>query len=339
LQAAFKVAPNAPAYPQNSQIGPFYPKVLIIDYNTSGQTDDGSSALTQELMNAYTTASSFHGAGSSSAQFQIYNTYTEYNPPPILPGTSHGNFTGDYQAVFNNYNICNLAASQGVNFVWIWASGSEQGGINYSGDFHEWVTTGPTFYQTYGANVPTCGSNTVSVFGFNYSRSVAEALHSSGHYMENLLQFAFGPSTDLANGTPGGTDLYDLFDGQVSRYNGYNGPLNTSTAECGDVHFPPNATQSYDYGNSTVVTSDCASYNPGDPSSQNSVPVSASTWEAIPCDASLQFNTFDCQQESYLMWWMQNMPGYNSTILDQTDNPMPNWWQYILELDTTVRYN
>ncbi len=339
LQAAFKIAPTPPASPQNSQIGPFHPKVLIIDYNTSGKADDGSSALTQELLKAYTTASNSHGTSLSSAQFQVYHAYTQNNPPPILPGTTHGNTTGDYQAVFNNYNICNLAATQGVNFVWIWASGSEQGGIFYAGDFKEWVTTGPTFYQTYGANVPSCGSNTVTVFGFNYSRSVTSALHSSGHYMENVLQFAFGPSTDLTNGTPGGKNIYDLFDGQVSRYGGYNGPLNTATAECGDVHFPPNATQAYDYGNSTVVTSDCASYNPGDPSSQRFVPVSAATWEAIPCDASIQSNTGDCQQESYLLWWMQNMPGYNNKILDQTDNAMPNWWQYILALDTTVRYN
>ncbi|MHB8596318.1 MAG: hypothetical protein ACYDER_05850 [Ktedonobacteraceae bacterium] len=339
LQATFKVAPTPPASPQNSQIGPFHPKVLIIDYNTSGKADDGSSTLTQELLKAYATASNYHGTSLSSAQFQVYHAYTQYNPPPILPGTTHGNTTGDYQAVFNDYNICNLAATEGVNFVWIWASGSEQGSIFYAGDFNEWVTTGPTFYQTYGANVPFCGSNTVTVFGFNYSRSVASALHSSGHYMENVLQFAFGPSTDLSNGTPGGTNMYDLFDGQVSRYGGYNGPLNTATAQCGDVHFPPNTTQAYDYGNSTVVTSDCASYNPGDPSAQRFVPVSAATWEAIPCDASLQSNTGDCQQESYLLWWMQNMPGYSNKILDQTDNLMPNWWQYILALDTTVRYN
>ncbi len=339
LQAAFKIAPTPPASPQNSQVGPFHPKVLIIDYNTSGKTDDGSSALTQQLLKAYTTASNFHGTSLSSAQFQVYHVYTQNNPPPILPGTSHGSTTGDYKSLFNNYNICNLAATQGVNFVWIWASGSEQGGIFYAGDFNEWVTTGPTFNQTYGANVPFCGSHTVTVFAFNYSRSVASALHSSGHYMENVLQFAFGPSTDLSNGKPGGTDMYDLFDGQVSRYGGYNGPLNTAAAECGDVHFPPNTTQAYDYGNSAVVTSECASYNPGDPSSQRFVPVSAATWEAIPCDTSIQSNTGDCQQESYLLWWMQNMPGYNNKILDQTDNAMPNWWQYILALDTTVRYN
>lgn len=336
LQVAFKIAPTPPAYPYDSYVGSFTPKVLVIDYNTSGLSDDGSSALTQELLNAYTTGSQFHGSSFSSANLQIYNTYEEYNPPPILPGTTHGNFDGDYQAVFSKYNICNLAQTQGVNFVWIWASGSEQGGINYSADFHEWVTTGPTFYQTYGATVPTCGSTTVSTFGFNYSRNVAEAVHSSGHYMENVLQFAFGPA-DFSG--PGGTDMYDLFDGQVSRYNGYTGPLNTQTASCGDVHFPPNATQAYDYGDTTVVNSDCATYNPGDPSSQNYVPVSINTWQSIPCDPSQPYGSFDCNQESYLLWWMQNMPGYGNGILDNTDNPMPNWWQYILALDTTVRYN
>lgn len=230
-----------------------------------------------------------------------------------------------------------LHAPKGVNFVWIWAEG--EGGTNYSADFYEWVATRPTFYQTYGTNVPFCGSNTIVTNGFNYGRSVAEALHSMGHYMENLLQFTFGPSTDLANGQPGGTDMYDLFDGQASRYNGYNGLLNTQTAACGDVHYPPNAVNGYDYGNNDVVWSNCSDYNPGNPSAALYWEVSAGSWQGIPCDPSLGFDSEDCNQESYLLWWMQNMPGYNNGVLDLYQYNMPDWWQYIVALDTTVRYN
>jgi hypothetical protein len=339
LQATFKIAPPPLMYPPNSLIGSFSPKVLVIDYNTSGQADDGSAALTRRLISDWTTASSFHGSSFSSVHFQIYDTFVENNPPPILPGTKHGTGTGNYQALFEKYDICSLAATLGVNFVWIWASGSEQGGIFYAGDFYEWVTTGPTFYQTYGANVPTCGSHTVVTFGFNYSRAPAEALHSTGHYMENVLQFAFGPSTDLSTGQPWGTDMYDLFDGQAARYNGYTGPLNIQSASCGDVHFPPNTVDSYDYGNTTEVWSDCSDFNPGNPSSQFYWLVSANSWQGIPCDPSLNFNSFDCKQESYLLWWMQNMPGYNNAASDLYQYAMPNWWQYIVALDTTIRYN
>jgi hypothetical protein len=44
--------------------------------------------------------------------------------------------------------------------------------------------------------------------------------------------------------------------------------------------------------------------------------------------------SFDCDQESYLMWWMQNMPGYGNSTYDCGGNPMPNWWQYTLAFDT-----
>lgn len=138
---------------------------------------------------------------------------------------------------------------------------------------------------------------------------------------------------------PGGTDMYDLFDGQLSRYNGYNGPLNTQSASCGDVHFPPNTVGNYDYGNNAVVWSDCSDYNPGNPASELYWEVSDGNWQTIPCDPSLGFNTFDCNQESYLMWWMQNMPGYNNGTLDLYQYSMPSWWQYIVALDTTIRYN
>jgi hypothetical protein len=137
-----------------SSIGPFSPKVLVIDYNTSGLPIDGSAALNTQLINAFTTASRYHGGSTASAQFQVYASFTENNPPPILPGTQHGTQTGDYQAVFTKYDICNLAATQGVNFVWIWAAGTEAGGPFYAGDFYEWVATGPSFSQTYGTSRP-----------------------------------------------------------------------------------------------------------------------------------------------------------------------------------------
>ena len=252
-----------------------------------------------------------------------------------MAGTNKGEGTGkgDYAAIFSKYGICDLAATQGVNFVWIWAAGTEAGGPFYAGDFFEWVTTGPTFNEMYGSNVPNCG-HTVVTMGLNYNRDVALAVHSHGHYMESLLGYNFGPVD--ASG-PGAKDVYDLFDRQYSRYNGVNAPLNTAAAGCGDVHYPPNTTQAYDYGNTTSVDSGCATYDPGRPALVQYVPVTASTWEAVGCDASIANNKGDCDQESYVLWWMENMPGANNSAVDCAQAPMPNWWQYIAALDTVNR--
>jgi hypothetical protein len=326
--------PSAQTVTTSAAPASFTPKVLVIDFNTSGAASDGSAALTSELAAALSSATHYHGASAGSGQFQIYATHTENTPPPIVAGTNKGDGTGkgDYAAIFSKYGICNLAATQGVNFVWIWAAGTEAGGPFYAGDFFEWVATGPTFNETYGSNVPNCG-HTVITMGLNYSRDVALAVHSHGHYMENLLGYSFGPIDDSG---PGAKDMYDLFDTQFYRYSGVTAPLNTTQAGCGDVHYPPNTTQAYDYTNSTVVQSDCAAYDPGRPALVQYAPVSVSTWQAVGCDASIKNNTFDCDQESYLLWWMQNMPGAGNSALDCAQAPMPNWWQYILALDTVA---
>jgi hypothetical protein len=100
-----------------------------------------------------------------------------------------------------------------------------------------------------------------------------------------------------------------------------------------------NLRSSYDYGNNSVVWSDCIDYNPGNPSAELYWFVSAGNWQGIPCDPSLGFNTVDCNQESYFMWWMRNIPGYNNGTLDLYQYNKPNWWQYIVDLDSTIRYN
>ncbi len=320
--------PSIP-YPYDSMVGPFSPKILVIDYNSSGLPDDGSSVITTQLMNAIKKASRFHGSSFASANFSIYNTYVENNPPPL-------NTLGraDYPAIYTKYDICNLAATQGVNFVWIWASGDVN---NYAGTFFEWVATGPTFHQTYDIIVPTC-PDTVVTLGLNYNRTVESAMHSFSHYTENVGYYAFGP-IDYAN--VNATDMWDLFDGQLQRmsYSYTPPPVNTTSARCGNVHFPPNTGNAYDYGNALVVQSECATYNPGNPASQVYVPVSVNTWRAVGCDPAIQNNQGDCDQQSYLTWWMQNIPGYNNSITDLSHDPMPNWWQYILAIDTTIRYN
>lgn len=327
---AMQNPPTASVSSMTSAMGPFTPKVLVIDYNTTGTSSDGSSLLTSELIAALATGSRYHNGSLSSAQFQTYATYVEPNAPPMQAAVDpYGYHLGDYQAVFNRYNICGLAANQGVQYVWIWAMGDPA----QIGDWPEWVTTGPEFNQTYGTNVPTCVGHTVTTEVLNYNRLVGEAIHSTGHYMENVLQYAFGPANGIS---PGGTDIYDLFDGQLPRYGSYDGPLNTSTAECGNVHFPPNTTAAYDYGNTTTVTSNCASFNPGNPAAQSYNPINASTWQALSCDPSESPGSFDCNEQSYLMWWMQQMPGYGNTALDCAGDPMPNWWEYLMSLDSVT---
>jgi hypothetical protein len=312
-------------------------KVLVIDYNTSGGSSDGSSSLTTELVNGLSNGAYYHQEYNSSAWY-ITSTYHVTGGPPLV---NYNQITGgDFATIFSRYNICNLAATQGVYYVWIWVGNDstlanrdpKNTSQNYTYYFPEWVTTGPTFSQSYGTNVPTCAGHTVTTFVLNYTRTVAEAQHSAGHSMEGVLQWAFGPTQTQQFGT----DMYDKFDGQNPRYAGYNYSLNVNSAECGDVHYPPNTTTAYNYNNNTNVYSDCTSFNPGQPSNEHYVATNNATWKAWPCDSSLSGNPGDCVQQQFLTWWMQNMPGTNNTVYDCGGQAMPNWWNYIAALDTVT---
>ncbi len=320
--------PSIP-YPYDSRVGPFYPKVLVIDYNTTGTAADGSEALTNQLIAGLKTASRYHNSSISSANFSVFRRFVENKPPPL-----NASGKADYPAIYAKYDICTIAATHGVNFVWIWASGLTE---NYAGTFVESVATGPTFNLTYGIDVPTCPGITVTTFGLNYNTSVANAVHSFGHYIENVGYYAFGP---VDFDTMGASDMWDLFDGQAPRYRSYTGPVNSSTAHCGNIHFPPNTRTIWDYANTTTVQSNCETYNPGNPSAQVYAPVNASTWtQKYTCDPSIQDNPDACRSQQYFTWWMQNLPGYDNNIKDLSQNPMPNWWQYILSIDSTIRFN
>lgn len=256
--------------------------VLVIDYDqNSGCTGDGSANLTNELINQLNLGSMYHNANVGSANIAQYGFYRECNAPP---GTSTGAM--DIAAIFSKYGVCSLAA-QGVQFVWVWANGN----LNPHGTSFEYAATG-RYTQTWGSNMPTC-ANEVEFESLNVTRTEAEAQHSTGHYMEAILQTYFGGTHQSCTSGTGSGTVYDDFDGQAERYSGCTAPpLNTTSAHCGDVHFPPNTTSAYDYGNSTAVKSDCANFNPGQPATETYSTVNANTWETTdPCSGSSQSNS------------------------------------------------
>lgn len=206
----------------------------------------------------------------------------------------------DYRAVVNTrydpdyMSACEAVANGGIDEVWEWEGG-------WFG-FREYYTVAP--------NTLCPGLEREFTFmTFNYSRGVAEMLHSMGHRVENVLQQELG------------TELWDRFDGQRQRYaQDYDQPpapdarhpeVNAADTHCGNVHFPPNAYLHYQYNRDFPVQSDCDGWL--------HYPNLNGSKTTLNCDA------WGCDQYGFLRWWLTHIPhnpGASNGIYH-------NWWKYV----------
>jgi len=107
---------------------------------------------------------------------------------------------------------------------------------------------------------------------------------------------------------------------QVSRT-----PLNPYVPVCGSVHFPPNARRHYDDFNTFVVQSTCQGWRRHEAAGGTDLSRNFSN------ATFAQYNNLagnDCEG-GFAIWWRQNMPGYNSGIKDNANQPMLSWFPYL----------
>ncbi|MGC9025370.1 MAG: hypothetical protein ACP5NB_11190 [Chloroflexia bacterium] len=92
---------------------------------------------------------------------------------------------------------------------------------------------------------------------------------------------------------------------------------NYSYSGCGNIHYPPNGEQGYDYENTTPVLSNCddfANYpNLGNPA-DTAKPVSCLEW--------------GCTALGYLAYWFSHLPSNSGCGPDGVAN---NWWKYFAD--------
>jgi hypothetical protein len=149
----------------------------------------------------------------------------------------------------------------------------------------------------FDADVPGCGRS-VRVGFVNYNRGPGCYLHSQGHGLE---------STGHTRSIPALSD--------------WSVPYLTS---CGTVHVPPNTSEEYDYGSSSVVSSDCADYgrNVVECRPRQSAPLSAADWQAHETLSP------DCGG-AFLVYWYQHMPGFGSTQRFDDGREMLSVWPFL----------
>ena len=170
----------------------------------------------------------------------------------------------DYGALISEFRLCSRLNSGDIDEVWVWVNGADGAGW-------EWIISGSVNYPE---PMLQCEKDLL-IMGFDYTRTYDLALHSLGHRMEYLANYANGPE-------------YRDWD---TRYNKYSTPYNTEipletdVVGCGNIHFPPNAQKHYDFSNTGEVQSDCSGQV-----------------ETITC------SIWGCNQEGFMKWWFNKIP-------------------------------
>ncbi|MDB5386400.1 MAG: tandem-95 repeat protein, partial [Planctomycetaceae bacterium] len=181
-----------------------------------------------------------------------------------------------------------------------------------------WIYTGPisgTYesamggagaYFINGPVQPIPSQRAFPIMGLNFERGVGEAIHSFGHRLENTMNHVYAPQGNHLNNN------WDKFTFQDRYQSGLGG--------LGNVHFPVNGTQDYDYSNTTLVLSNADDwYNY--PNFQGVTRlVNVDEW----ADPVLG------DQYGYLSWWYNHLPHYTGR---GTDFRLNNWWRYFVDLN------
>ncbi len=232
---------------------------------------------------------------------------------PIAPPYTQGSFEVWYDSLNTiltqdhdlpgGMNLCDYIVANNIDQVWGWfdvrAPGNGPVG-GYNQEFTRfWSYNLLPVQQGYQ---PLCGGKRSFIFlGLDQNAGVGNALHSFGHSMESLLTLIQG---------------HDLFWVKWAGISGAEGGL---ANVCGDVHFPPNGKQDYDYTDTDSTQNYCE------------------VWKADGTGVQKRFtcSEWGCSQEGYMKWWLQNMPNANNGQVYQGRN-IPNWWELLADTDNSV---
>jgi hypothetical protein len=204
----------------------------------------------------------------------------------------------DYLALVDEFDMITRVDSGEIDEVWLF-------GHPYGG-YYESIMAGP---DSFWCNAPALegtehASRRFVIMGFNFERGVGEMLEDLGHRAESMMFKVYG---DLE----GDADLFAKFLKIERDFPG--------EAEVGSVHFSPNSTRDYEWGNPTPVLSRC------------------DTWYDFP-DLSGEPRMVDDNEwgngdiRLHHLWWFRHFPH----VLGETNGVSHNWWEYVIDPNNVI---
>ena len=264
-----------------------------------------------------------------------YITVYEPTPPGLIVGTSQGFplYEPDWFQIFARFNLQHYIDTLGVKEIWFWMGNIQPNFPSYNPGIHRpenfrggWESnmSSPTTGDISNSNRNNADlpiySRTYTVYSQNNRRTQAEAMHNHGHQLESILSHV----NQLRDGNT--TLWWQQFAKPVAA--GANPP-----ARCGNTHFPPNATQDYDYTNMNLVASDIMNWQPsGGPTTM----VNANTWGNVPYAWPGGILPPQRVESHWYIFWFQSMAGWGNAIPYNT-NKMTNWWAFTGDWDAAIQ--
>ena len=251
---------------------------------------------------------------------QYYQLLSEPGWPSLKTASDSGKLWFDYREAVKYYTYDTRRNSGEIDEVWVFAG-------PYLA-MYESQLMGPTAFWWNSPPIKdgTALTKLLSVMGLNYERGVDQAYHSFGHRMESAMVEAYtevqGKPWNPKSTTPTSWDLFTRIEKDMP-----------GQAHCGNVHFPPNGTSDYNYGNTTLVKSYAQNWFRYPTLFDQNAMVNLSTW----IYSSEQYPSGDPLAEGqdhlgFMRWWYNHIPRY----VGITDGILNNWWNYWLDYDAAM---
>jgi hypothetical protein len=203
----------------------------------------------------------------------------------------------DYLRLVREFNMIERVNSGEIDEVWLF-------GFPYAG-YYESHMGGP---GAFWCNSPALkgtehADRRFIIMGYNYERGVGEMLENLGHRAESIMRHVY------RNYKGRHENLWEKF----AQYD----QTHPGKAEVGIMHFAPNSTRDYEWGNKTQVLSRC------------------DNWLKFP-DLSAPPRMVDCSDwghgeiRKHHKWWFERLPH----ITGSANGIGYNWWEYIIDPNT-----
>ena len=260
----------------------------------------------------------------------------EQSPPGKAIRTSAGYpvYAPDWFSIFDRLDVAHYVNDLGVKEIWFWMGGFDASYPSYDPAIHKvedfrssWESnlsspiTGDVSNSNRDATDLPIYSHNYTVYGCNFRRSHAEAIHNHGHQIEAQLSYV----TQIRDGN---ADLW------WKQFVGQDAVGNFITGRCGWTHMPPNTTSEYDYVNPTLVPSDVEDWKPDHSGAQTLVNVNTwgnkvYTWPDGVAEFPQRVET------QWYLYWMQSIPGFANGIPRGSDE-LTNWWDFLGAWDASI---
>jgi hypothetical protein len=286
--------------------------------------------------------SQFHGYRETTAQpslgYRVVEHIIVYDQIPPHPTKRHPTIAGNprfenWHAVFEDLQLEPLIRSRGVRELWVtWSSFDGNYPVYKPGVYKVddmragWEsnmsspTTGDISNSDRDPTDAPVLSHTYIIYGINFRRTQAEAVHNVGHQLEAMMSYVAGRQD--------GNDRLFWRD-----FVGQDAQRLFITGRAGWTHMPPNTTTDYDYLNASLVSSDIEDWRP-DNGGQKKL-VNVNTWGTLkyPWPGEAEFG--QRVESQWYTYWFQNFPGRGNQI-PHGARWMTNWWAFVGDWDAAI---